>query len=100
VWEWLPSRRTVDVAHGARYPLLAILATAVLVLVTGTRAAPVSRDSAVIGGPLASLLAAVGPYHEFSPNFGSGHPSGVNLELALDLGKYVNGFAWRGGPPR
>lgn len=47
----------------------------------------------------ALVAAAVGPYHEFSPNFGSGHPSGVNMELALDMGKYVNSFAWRGGPP-
>jgi hypothetical protein len=38
---------------------------------------------------------AVGPYHRFSPDFGSGHPSGVNLELALDMGKYVNSFTWR-----
>jgi len=48
----------------------------------------------------ALIAAAVGPYHEFSPDFGSGHPSGANLELALDMGKYVNSFAWRGGPPR
>ena len=47
----------------------------------------------------ALVAAAVGPYHQFSPNFGSGHPSGVNLELALDMGKYVNSFAWRGGSP-
>jgi hypothetical protein len=48
----------------------------------------------------ALVAAAVGPYHEFSPAFGSGHPSGVNMELALDMGKYVNSFAWRAGPPR
>jgi hypothetical protein len=48
----------------------------------------------------ALVAAAVGPYHAFSPKFGSGHPSGVNMELALDMGKYVNSFAWRGGPPR
>jgi hypothetical protein len=43
----------------------------------------------------ALVAAAIGPYHEFSPEFGSGHPSGVNLQLALDMGKYVNSFIWR-----
>ena len=37
---------------------------------------------------------------EFSPDFGSGHPSGANLFLALDMGKYVNSFMWRGDPIR
>jgi hypothetical protein len=48
----------------------------------------------------ALVAAAIGPYHQFSPDFGSGHPSGVNMELALDMGKYVNSFAWRNGSPR
>jgi hypothetical protein len=43
----------------------------------------------------ALVAAAIGPYHEFSPDFGSGHPSGVNMQLALDMGKYVNSFMWR-----
>jgi hypothetical protein len=43
----------------------------------------------------ALVAAAIGPYHEFSPDFGSGHPSGVNMQLALDMGKYVNSFIWR-----
>jgi hypothetical protein len=47
----------------------------------------------------ALIAAAVGPYHEFSPDYGSGHPSGANLELALDMGKYVNSFTWRDDPP-
>ncbi len=37
---------------------------------------------------------AVGPYHEFTRDFGTGHPSGVNLQLAIDMGKYVNSFRW------
>jgi hypothetical protein len=49
---------------------------------------------------LALIAAAAGPYREFSPEFGSGHPSGANFFLALDMGKYVNSFAWRGDPPR
>jgi hypothetical protein len=49
---------------------------------------------------LALIAAAVGPYREFGPNFGSGKPSGANLQIALDMGKYVNSFSWRGDPPR
>jgi hypothetical protein len=48
----------------------------------------------------ALVAAAIGPYHKFSPDFGSGHPSGANLQLALDMGKYVNSFTWRGESPR
>jgi hypothetical protein len=44
----------------------------------------------------ALIAAAVGPYHRFSPDYGSGHPSGANLELAMDIGKYVNSFRWAG----
>lgn len=49
---------------------------------------------------VALIAAAAGPYHEFSPQFGTGHPSGANLQLAMDMAKYVNSFAWRGDPPR
>ncbi|HZA08873.1 hypothetical protein [Mycobacterium sp.] len=49
---------------------------------------------------LALIAAATGPYHQFGPDFGSGRPSAANLQLALDMGKYVNSFAWRGDPPR
>jgi hypothetical protein len=44
----------------------------------------------------ALVAVAVGPYHEFSPDYGTGHPSGANLELAMDMGKYVNSFRWAG----
>ena len=50
----------------------------------------------------ALTAAAVGPYHQFSPDDGNGQPSGANLELAMDIGKYVNSFRWGGdryGPP-
>jgi hypothetical protein len=49
---------------------------------------------------LALVAAAAGPFHEFGPDFGAGKPSGANLQLALDMGKYVNSFTWRGDPPR
>ncbi|MGV9797869.1 hypothetical protein ACWDTP_07390 [Mycobacterium sp. NPDC003449] len=49
---------------------------------------------------LALIASAVGPYHEFGPQSGASKPSGANLQLALDMGKYVNSFRWRGDPPR
>ena len=49
---------------------------------------------------LALIAAAVGPYHAFGPEFGFGKPSGANLQIALDMGKYVNSFTWRGDPSR
>lgn len=49
---------------------------------------------------LALVASAVGPYHPFGPDFGSGKPSAAGLQLALDMGKYVNSFSWRGDPPR
>jgi hypothetical protein len=49
---------------------------------------------------LALVAAAIGPYRQFTPSFGSGQPSAANLELALDMSKYVNSFTWRGDPPR
>jgi hypothetical protein len=49
---------------------------------------------------LALVAAAVGPFRAFGPDFGSGKPSGANLQIALDMGKYVNSFSWRGDSPR
>lgn len=45
---------------------------------------------------LALVAAAAGPYHQFSPD--SGLPSGANLQIAQDMGKYVNSFRWKGDP--
>lgn len=53
----------------------------------------VKNDLALIGG-------AIGPYRPFRPGDGPSLPSGANLELAMDLGKYVNSFQWKGDPPR
>lgn len=48
----------------------------------------------------ALIASAVGPFRRFGPDFGNGHPSGANLELALDMGQYVNSFRWRDDPLR
>lgn len=53
-----------------------------------------------IKNDVALIAGAGGPYHAFGPDFGSGKPSAVGLEIALDMGKYVNSFSWRGDPPR
>ena len=55
---------------------------------------------AAVKNDLALVGAAIGPYHKFGPGDGPGPPSGANLELAEDLGKYVNSFLWKGDPPR
>lgn len=49
---------------------------------------------------LALIALAAGPFHEFTPSFGPGPPSPANLQIAQDMGKYVNSFSWRGDPPR
>ena len=49
---------------------------------------------------LALVAAAAGPFREFTPSFGPGPPSPANLQIAQDMGKYVNSFTWRGDRPR
>lgn len=49
---------------------------------------------------LALIAAAFGPYHQFGPTFGPGRPSPANVQIAEDMGRYVNSFAWKGDPPR
>ena len=55
---------------------------------------------AAVKNDLALIASAVGPFREFGPNSGPGHPSGANLQIAEDMGQYVNSFTWRGDPPR
>jgi len=45
---------------------------------------------------MALIAAAAGPYRQLGSD--SGPPTGAGLELALDMGKYVNSFRWRGDP--
>lgn len=47
---------------------------------------------------LALAAVALGPYHQYGPSFGPGLPSGAGLQVALDMGKYVNSFRWKGDP--
>jgi hypothetical protein len=55
---------------------------------------------AAVKGDLTLIGAAIGPYHPFRPGDGPSLPSGANLQLAQDLGKYINSFQWKGDPPR
>lgn len=55
---------------------------------------------AAVKNDVALIAAAVGPYRKFDPDSGAGKPSGANLQLALDMGKYVNSFRWAGDPAR
>jgi hypothetical protein len=49
---------------------------------------------------LALIAGAVGPFRQFGPDDGPGPPSPANVDIAKDMGKYVNSFMWRGDPPR
>ena len=48
----------------------------------------------------ALIAIAGGPFREFTASFGPGPPSPANLQIAQDMGKYVNSFSWRGDLPR
>lgn len=43
-----------------------------------------------------TAASAVGPHDRFGPDYGNSRPAAANLELAMDMGKYVNSFRWRG----
>lgn len=50
--------------------------------------------TAAVKDDLALIAFATGPYRAFTPTSGPGLPSGANLQIAEDLGKYVNSFQW------
>lgn len=52
---------------------------------------------AAVRNDLALVAFATGPFRAFGPDSGPGLPSGANLQLAEDLGKYVNSFQWGDG---
>lgn len=55
---------------------------------------------AAVKNDVALIAFATGPYRAFGPDSGPGIPSGANLQLAQDMGKYVNSFQWSGDPSR
>ncbi|MGI9126193.1 MAG: hypothetical protein ACR2JM_15805 [Mycobacterium sp.] len=55
---------------------------------------------AAVKNDLALIAVAEGPFRRFSRDFGPGPPSSANMELAIDMGKYVESFSWKGDPPR
>ena len=55
---------------------------------------------AAVKDGVALVAFGAGPYRAFGPDFGPGPPSGANLEIAIDMGKYVNSFQWTGDPAR
>lgn len=55
---------------------------------------------AAVKDDLALIAIAEGPFRRFSQDFGPGPPSSANLEIAIDMGQYVESFHWKGDPPR
>lgn len=55
---------------------------------------------AAIKNNLALVAVADGPFMQFGPGRGPGVPSGANLQIAQDMGKYVDSFTWRGDRAR
>jgi hypothetical protein len=55
---------------------------------------------AAVKNDLALVAFAAGPYRSFGPDSGPGLPSAANLQLARDLGKYVNSLTWADNAPR
>ena len=55
---------------------------------------------AAVKNDLALIAVAEGPFRRFTEDFGPGPPSSANLEIALDMNRYVESFSWKGDPPR
>lgn len=55
---------------------------------------------AAVKNDLALIAVAEGPFRRFTEDFGPGPPSSANLEIAMDMNKYVESFSWKGDPPR
>ncbi len=65
------------------------------------RASPVRIIAiAAVKNDLALVAVAEGPFRQFGPGVGPGPPSPANVQIAQDMGKYVDSFSWRGDPPR
>ncbi len=79
--------------YGAAYDFRPLAASSKADLLRVIAVVAVKNDFALIA-------VAGGPFREFTPLFGPGPPSPANLQIAQDMGKYVNSFSWRGDPPR
>lgn len=55
---------------------------------------------AAVKNGLALVATAEGPFRRFTPEVGPGLPSAANVEIAMDVSKYVDSFNWKGDPPR
>lgn len=55
---------------------------------------------AAVKDDLALIAVAEGPFRRFTPDFGPGPPSSANMELAIEMAKYVESFSWKGDSPR
>lgn len=55
---------------------------------------------AAVKNDLALIAVAEGPFRRFTEDFGPGPPSSANLEIAMDMNRYVESFRWKGDPPR
>ena len=55
---------------------------------------------AAVKNGLALVAAAEGPFRQFTPEFGPGPPSPANLQIAQEMGKYLDSFSWPGDPLR
>lgn len=53
---------------------------------------------AAVKDDIALIALAEGPFRRFTKEFGPGPPSGANLEIAMDMGRYVDSFRWKGDP--
>ena len=78
---------------GAAYDFRPLAASSKADLVRAIVVVAVKNDFALIA-------VAGGPFREFTPSSGPGPPSPANVQIAQDMGKYVNSFSWRGDPPR
>ncbi|MCB1265108.1 MAG: hypothetical protein KDB56_11060 [Mycobacterium sp.] len=54
---------------------------------------------AAVKNDLALIAVGEGPFRRFSPDFGPGPPSAANLEIAMDMGTYIESFSWAGDLP-
>lgn len=53
---------------------------------------------AAVKDDLALISIAEGPFRRFTNDFGPGPPSAANLEIAMDMGRYVDSFRWKDDP--